>query len=77
VHVFIPHFGALALDKTGTITHGKPVQTDYVLLDTTKRPLRRRLYSHGRIQHRPSTVSLFASVLLTSPLKEIFRMPPV
>jgi Cd2+/Zn2+-exporting ATPase len=23
----------LALDKTGTITHGKPVQTDYVLLD--------------------------------------------
>jgi Cd2+/Zn2+-exporting ATPase len=25
----------LALDKTGTITHGKPVQTDYVLLDDT------------------------------------------
>ena len=25
----------LALDKTGTITHGKPVQTDYVLLDET------------------------------------------
>ncbi|MBA1380948.1 heavy metal translocating P-type ATPase [Pseudomonas brassicacearum] len=25
----------LALDKTGTITHGKPVQTDYVLLDPT------------------------------------------
>jgi len=25
----------LALDKTGTITHGKPVQTDYVLLDTS------------------------------------------
>jgi Cd2+/Zn2+-exporting ATPase len=23
----------LALDKTGTLTHGKPVQTDYVLLD--------------------------------------------
>ncbi len=23
----------LALDKTGTITHGKPVQTDYVALD--------------------------------------------
>jgi len=23
----------IALDKTGTITHGKPVQTDYVLLD--------------------------------------------
>lgn len=25
----------LALDKTGTITHGKPVQTDYVALDPT------------------------------------------
>ncbi len=25
----------LALDKTGTITHGKPVQTDYVLLEPT------------------------------------------
>ncbi|SCY77524.1 heavy metal translocating P-type ATPase [Pseudomonas sp. NFACC37-1] len=25
----------LALDKTGTITHGKPVQTDYVVLDPT------------------------------------------
>ncbi|WP_460164501.1 heavy metal translocating P-type ATPase [Pseudomonas sp. S2_F03] len=25
----------LALDKTGTITHGKPVQTDYLSLDTT------------------------------------------
>ncbi|MCK1790257.1 heavy metal translocating P-type ATPase [Pseudomonas violetae] len=25
----------LALDKTGTITHGKPVQTDYLLLDPT------------------------------------------
>ncbi|MFJ3482689.1 heavy metal translocating P-type ATPase [Pseudomonas sp. NPDC090202] len=25
----------LALDKTGTLTHGKPVQTDYVLLDET------------------------------------------
>ncbi|GFM72841.1 copper-translocating P-type ATPase [Pseudomonas cichorii] len=25
----------LALDKTGTITHGKPVQTDYLPLDTT------------------------------------------
>lgn len=25
----------LALDKTGTITHGKPVQTDYVLLDAS------------------------------------------
>ncbi|WP_457968660.1 heavy metal translocating P-type ATPase [Pseudomonas sp. R4-84] len=25
----------LALDKTGTITHGKPVQTDYVLLNPT------------------------------------------
>ena len=24
----------LALDKTGTITHGKPVQTDYIALDT-------------------------------------------
>lgn len=26
----------LALDKTGTITHGKPMQTDYVLLDPTQ-----------------------------------------
>ncbi|POF40877.1 heavy metal translocating P-type ATPase [Pseudomonas laurylsulfativorans] len=26
---------ALALDKTGTITHGKPVQTDYLSLDPT------------------------------------------
>jgi Cd2+/Zn2+-exporting ATPase len=25
----------LALDKTGTLTHGKPVQTDYVLLDAS------------------------------------------
>jgi Cd2+/Zn2+-exporting ATPase len=25
----------LALDKTGTITHGKPVQTDYLSLDPT------------------------------------------
>ncbi|MDR9750828.1 heavy metal translocating P-type ATPase [Pseudomonas sp. SZMC_28357] len=25
----------LALDKTGTITHGKPVQTDYLVLDAT------------------------------------------
>ncbi len=25
----------LALDKTGTITHGKPVQTDYVVLDAS------------------------------------------
>jgi Cd2+/Zn2+-exporting ATPase len=25
----------LALDKTGTLTHGKPVQTDYVALDPT------------------------------------------
>jgi Cd2+/Zn2+-exporting ATPase len=25
----------LTLDKTGTITHGKPAQTDYVVLDTT------------------------------------------
>jgi len=27
--------GYLALDKTGTITHGKPVQTDYLSLDPT------------------------------------------
>jgi len=35
----------LALDKTGTLTHGKPVQTDYVSLDPIAdempRPLRR------------------------------------
>ncbi|MEX3774421.1 heavy metal translocating P-type ATPase [Pseudomonas sp. MYb118] len=29
----------LALDKTGTITHGKPVQTDYLALDPTAQAL--------------------------------------
>lgn len=29
----------LALDKTGTITHGKPVQTDYLALDPTAQTL--------------------------------------
>jgi Cd2+/Zn2+-exporting ATPase len=29
----------LALDKTGTITHGKPVQTDYILLQDSAREL--------------------------------------
>lgn len=33
----------LALDKTGTITHGKPAQTDFILLDGDSAELSRRI----------------------------------